>query len=44
MELLALTVFGDVSILPPLLNLSQIHRHQSSTIRRPTIGGKALAR
>jgi hypothetical protein len=44
MELLALTVFSDVSILPPLLNLSQIFRHQFSAIGRTFTGGKAPAR
>jgi hypothetical protein len=44
LELLALTVFGDESILPPLLNLSLNFRHQFSKIGRTITGGKAPAR
>src|SRR5205807_7565002 len=45
MELLLLTVCGDVSILPPLLNFSrQFQRHKSSKTCRLATRGRALVR
>src|SRR5262245_30182019 len=42
MELLALTVFGDVSILPPLLNLSQISVTNLPQLAAPSPAAKRL--